>query len=151
MSAKPAHSSLTNTSLLSRVRNPDDIEAWREFESCSRDLLVRFCKSPSGGKLQQADAEDVAQAVLANLFRSMPRFKSDKSKVRLRDYLFRWARNASLLLRSRPNSVQSPSAPLEDVGVARSEGNTDSPDPVSSMWEKEWVAHHYRLALHELQ
>lgn len=56
-----------------------------------------------------------------------------------------------MLLRSRPNSARSPLALLEDADVGQSEGNTDAPDPLSSTWEKEWVAHHYRLALHELQ
>ncbi len=152
MSAKPTHSSLTNASLLSRVKNPEDVAAWREFESRYRDLLVRFCKSSTGGRLQQADAEDVAQAVLTSLFRSMPRFQYDRSKGRFRDYLFRCARNAILLVKGsgrRPNGADSPLSLDEETDLTVESGLQDG--NLESTWEREWVAHHYRLALDELK
>lgn len=151
MSATPKHSSLTNASLLSRVKNPEDIGAWREFESRYRDLLVRFCKSSTGGRLQQADAEDVAQAVLTSLFRAMPRFHYDRSKGRFRDYLFRCARNAILQVRGNrasPNRALT-SLSLDDA-IDTQEYGTPNPG-LESTWEREWVAHHYRLAMDELK
>lgn len=153
MSAIPPHSSLTNASLLSRVKNPDDVGAWREFESRYRDLLVRFCKSSTGGRLQQADAEDVAQAVLTSLFRAMPRFQYDRSKGRFRDYLFRCARNAISQIRGRKADRGSPNGTVPslclDEAVDSGQGTPDA--GLESTWEREWVAHHYRLALDELK
>ncbi len=46
----------TRPSLLTRVRNPDDHKAWREFESRYGDLITRYCRSV---RLQHSDAEDV--------------------------------------------------------------------------------------------
>lgn len=154
MSAIPPHSSLTNASLLSRVKNPDDFEAWREFELRYRDLLVRFCKSSTGGRLQQADAEDVAQAVLASMFRAMPRFQYDRSKGRFRDYLFRCARNAISQIRrgkAGRQSLNGAGTPL-CLDEQMDSAGSGTPDPgLVSTWEREWVAHHYRLALDELK
>jgi RNA polymerase sigma-70 factor (ECF subfamily) len=60
----------TRASLLSRVRDVADEAAWREFQALYHDLLIRFCRRQG---LQEADAADVVQTVMANLLRSLPR------------------------------------------------------------------------------
>src|SRR5690348_14597759 len=87
----PMNPELTQPSLLSRVRNPSDDQAWREFELKYRELILRFCRRQG---MQQADAEDVIQIVLANLLRSLPNFLYDRNRGRFRDYLYRSVRNA---------------------------------------------------------
>ena len=109
----PAPSLLaTHPSLLSRVRNPSDVAAWRQFEALYRELLVRFCRRRG---LQLADAEDVVQVVLTNLSKSLPGFVYDPARGRFRDYLFRCARNAISQWAGRPRLH----AGALDTGIAQ--------------------------------
>lgn len=138
------HADVTRASLLSRVRNPTDDAAWREFEALYRDLLIRFCRRRG---LQEADADDVVQTVMANLVRSLPGFIYDPKRGRFRDYLFRCADHALARRGARP---KVPSVALGDVdGVIPHPGRAD--DEAVRAWEEEWVAHHYRLAMRTVQ
>jgi len=130
----------THISLLSRVRNPADALAWREFEHRYQELLIRFCRSRG---MQPADAEDVVQVVMASLSRSLPGFAYDPAKGRFRDYLFRCTRNAISQWASRPNRAP---AGLDTQVLSGQASREDNPaDAVA--FEQEWIAHHYRLAM----
>lgn len=129
----------TRGSLLSRVRDPADQAAWRDFEARYRELLIRFCRARG---LQHADAEDLVQVVFTNLSRSLPAFRYDPAKGRFRDYLFRCARNAISEWAARPKIAGGALDPLVERVAA------DEPSPAEAAdWEREWVAHHYRLAM----
>jgi len=139
----------TQRTLLQRLRDPADEAAWQLFEARYRDLVVRFARSRGQ---QQADAEDIAQAVLASLFALFRApgkpFEYDPQRGRFRDYLFRCVRNAITRHATRQKT-------LSGTGVARPIDSTDGlltdiPAPDSnetSNWESEWMDHHYRLAL----
>lgn len=133
----------THPSLLSRVRDPADHVAWREFESRYRDLLLRFCR---GRGLQHADAEDVVQVVLANMSRSLPRFVYDRRRGRFRDYLYRCTRNVLSRWQARPKSAKGALViSVEDLDAVDS-GKPEAGE-LGAQWEQEWVAYHYRLAM----
>ena len=133
----------THPSLLSRVRNPSDIAAWRQFEALYRELLVRFCRRRG---LQLADAEDIVQIVLTNLSKSLVGFVYDPARGRFRDYLFRCARNAISQWATRPKLA---ARTLDSSAEAHS---AEPPDPAdSAAWEQEWIAHHYRLAMQTIR
>ena len=136
----------TRLSLLSRVRDPSDVAAWREFEDTYREMLVRFCLSQGS---QHADAEDAVQTVFVNLSRALPGFVYDSSKGRFRDYLFRSVRNAicGMHTKWRPMTGLGP-LDGEDESRIGADPAGDEPSPMeAAAWEKEWVAHHYRRAL----
>ncbi len=132
-------SNTTRASLLSRVRDPRDDAAWREFEETYRDLIVRYCRSR---RLQTADAEDVRQLVMFSLSKGLRSFEYRPERGKFRHYLCRTIRNAIIQHSARPNSPKGALDTQELAGVlADDSGETDA------LWEREWMDHHYRLAM----
>lgn len=128
----------THPSLLLRLRNPEDQDAWREFSAMYRDLIVGYCRRHG---LQPADCDDILQVVWMNLAKGMPGFEYDPALGRFRDYLRRVVRSAIARHFSRPNPAR---CALDTTMLAVTPaGDTDN-DP---NWEAEWVDHHYRLAM----
>lgn len=81
----------TSASLLGRLRQaPADQAAWAEFVRRYGPLVYRWCRH---WRLQEADAEDVTQAVLARLADKMRTFTYDPSRS-FRAYLKTLARYA---------------------------------------------------------
>jgi RNA polymerase sigma factor (sigma-70 family) len=134
---------ITQPSLLSRVRNPADHEAWRLFEAKYRELVLRFCRHRG---LQPADAEDVLQLAMQFLVRSLPRFTYDPARGRFRDYLYQTVRSAMSRRKARPDSR---AAALDTHMIAAIP--TDDESGTAELWEREWVSHHYRLAMETLR
>jgi RNA polymerase sigma-70 factor (ECF subfamily) len=134
---------LTHASLLSRVRDPADHEAWRLFEAKYRELILRFCRRQG---LQQADAEDVLQLAMQFLVKSLPQFVYDPARGRFRDYLYRTVRSALARRSGRP---RIPETALDTTMLAVLRDDDES--PAAALWEREWVDHHYRLAMDTLR
>ncbi len=130
---------VTQASLLSRVRDPQNQSAWREFEAKYRDLLL--CYAERRG-LQPADAEDVRQQVMVNLSRYLRDFKYDPARGRFRSYLGRMVRNgvAQIMTRRKIGEVAL------DTSVKAAVPGKDEAE-VDELWEDEWMKHHYRTAM----
>jgi RNA polymerase sigma-70 factor (ECF subfamily) len=81
----------TSTTLLGRLRsNPSDQAAWGEFVRRYGPLIYRWCRH---WHLQEADAQDVTQAVLVKLAGKMRTFTYDPARS-FRAYLKTLARYA---------------------------------------------------------
>lgn len=127
----------TRGTLLQRVRQGADSDAWRELDAAYREMLLRFCRSRG---LQHADAEDVIQMVFSRLISGLRAFEYDRSRGRFRDYLFRCVRSAI----SDWARCQEP----RHSGVLLAEAESPEPAPSwSRAFENEWIDHHYRTAL----
>ena len=129
----------TQPSLLSRVRNPADDAAWREFDAKYRDLILRYCRARG---LQTADAEDVRQIAMANLAKSLRSFEYRPARGRFRGYLGQVVRSAVSRHFRRPDE----SARALDTDVLATV-EADDAGQADDLWEREWVRHHYRLAM----
>jgi len=77
-------SSKTRLSLLLRVRDPHDDQAWHRFVTIYTPLIYRFAKR-SG--LQDADAADVTQEVFRTVTRSIKQFNYDSRIGSFRGWL----------------------------------------------------------------
>jgi RNA polymerase sigma factor (sigma-70 family) len=72
------HSSRTSVTLLGRLRqDPRDQAAWNDFLARYEPKILQWCR---GWRLQESDAQDVTQAVLLRLSRSMGKFGYDPSR-----------------------------------------------------------------------
>jgi RNA polymerase sigma-70 factor (ECF subfamily) len=87
MSAVPE----TRQSLLVRLKDRADHEAWQEFTEIYQPLIFRLACQRG---LQHADAEDLVQQVLAAVARAIDRWEADPQRARFRTWLSRIASNA---------------------------------------------------------
>ncbi len=132
-------SETTQPSLLSRVRNPADDLAWREFDAKYRELILRYCRARG---LQLSDAEDVRQICMTNLAKSLRNFEYSPERGRFRGYLGQVVRSGITRHFSRPESR----ARALDTGVLATVEASDA-ELTDDLWEQEWIRHHYRLAM----
>lgn len=86
MSAAP----ITRPSLLLRIRDVEDSDAWREFVRLYTPLVFGHC---AWHGLQEADAADVAQEVMRVAAEAMPEFQYDAQRGKFRGWLLQTTRN----------------------------------------------------------
>lgn len=113
MSASPE----TRASLLIRLRDRADDEAWSEFTEIYRPVIYRLaCRKG----LQHADADDLVQQVLVAVARVIDGWENDPQRARFRTWLSRVATNAVInaLTRGSPDRGSGDSG-LHDVLDAR--------------------------------
>ena len=77
-------SNATRPSLLLRLRDPKDDEAWRIFVDTYTPLVYAYCRRRG---LQASDVADVTQEVMAQVMRSIADFSYQTERGRFRDWL----------------------------------------------------------------
>lgn len=81
----------TRSSLLLRVRDPGDRASWEEFIAIYEPVLLAYIHSKG---LQEHDARDVVQEILAKMHRVLPDFELDRARGRFRTWLWQVTCNA---------------------------------------------------------
>ena len=76
----------TNPSLLLRLRDNRERQAWALFVEVYGPLIFSYCRRK---KLQDSDAADVSQEVLTRLSKALTRFEYEPKRGRFRDWLGR--------------------------------------------------------------
>lgn len=83
----------TQYSLLARLSDPQDREAWEQFIDIYRPVIYRLAR---GKGLQDADAQDLAQQVLISVSAAIPDWQRTSDHTRFRHWLKKVVRNAAL-------------------------------------------------------
>jgi len=89
--SEPASSEpITRPSLLIRIRDSADHEAWSQFAEIYAPLIHNYARRK---QLQEADAADITQDVLRQVSATIGRFQYDAEKGGFRAWLFTVTRN----------------------------------------------------------
>ena len=83
-------SPITRPSLLLRLRDVTDEQAWRDFVRIYTPLIFGYCRRRN---LQEADAADVAQEILCAVAAAMPAFDYDPQRGRFHGWLLQVTRH----------------------------------------------------------
>jgi len=128
-----ADSVLTRPSLLARIKDTGDRQAWAEFVDIYAPLIYGYALKQG---LQDADAADLTQEVLGKVARSAARLDYDPTRGTFRGWLFRVVRNelsdfGAARRRHRPGSG--------DTAVKRRLEEHPAPtDDEIAAWEREY-------------
>ena len=126
----------TRATLLHRVRDPGDREAWEEFFELYAPLLEGYARAHG---LARADAEEVRDQCLEVLARKLPAFEYRRGKGSFQAWLHGIARGKVVdLLRAQKVRKR------ESLALTRLTSPEPGPD---EHWQREWRAEHLRYAL----
>lgn len=84
------HDPPTRYTLISKLQDSQNAEAWHEFASIYQPLIFRICQNRG---LQHADATDVTQEVLARVSTAIESFDGSQKGATFRGWLYRVTRN----------------------------------------------------------
>lgn len=122
--------SKTPSSLLARLREPFDPEAWARFVELYTPLIYSWGRRVG---LQDPDAADLVQDVFINLLQVLPTFQYDRAQS-----FRRWLRTITL------NKWRNTRKKLEDQRLRGQGGDpapVASPDAMEALWEAEYQRH----------
>jgi RNA polymerase sigma-70 factor (ECF subfamily) len=142
----------TRASLLLRIRNPRDEQAWVEFQAIYEPLVYRLARRKG---FQDADAHELTQEVLLAVANAIPRWDPDPARGSFRAWLFRIARN--LMVNFLAREQRHPRG-VGDTDFARWLEDQPAPDGAESAYfEREcrretfrWAAEQVRGEFHDV-
>jgi RNA polymerase sigma-70 factor (ECF subfamily) len=126
-------SPVTRASLLIRLRDGQDKEAWRQFVQLYASLIYGFARKRG---LQDADAADLMQEVLRSVASAAGRLEYDPQRGSFRNWLYTVTRNKLYTFLSQRKRQVSGSG---DSGVQERLEEEPAPDSdADSLWEQEY-------------
>lgn len=126
----------TRPSLLLRVRNREDAEAWEEFYELYAPLLYNYARA-SG--LNHNDAEEVRSQCCEALVRQIPTFEYNRQKGGFKAWL-RTMVSRRVIDRLRRRREHS----LESADLRKLPHDDESADEI---WERNWREEHLRFCV----
>ncbi len=117
---------LTSASLLLRIRDQADSEAWREFESVYGPFLRAWCRRKG---VNDFNADDIVQEVFAIVARTIDRFDYQREKGGFRAWL------ATVAARELRRNALGRATRVESVSTSAPAWQEDLVDPDSDWLE----------------
>jgi RNA polymerase sigma-70 factor (ECF subfamily) len=141
----------TRQSLLSRLRDWQDQEGWREFFDTYWRLIYRVARQAG---FDDATAQDVVQTTFIYLARRMPQFRYDAKRGSFKSWLRCVTRSRIAVFRRRAEMKEPPmpvaSLEEDDVNVWESVPDPTS-DPLDEVWQREWEDNLINAALRRIR
>lgn len=138
----------TRESLLSRLRDADDDQSWREFFDRYWQLLYGLARRRG---LDESESQDALQETLIALAKTMPQFRYDPARCSFKSWLRHLAEKKiadQFRRRERRGSLVSLDAAEEEPITAALVVDTLPPDEA---WEREWEENLLRLAMERVR
>ncbi len=141
----------TRWSLLSRLKDWDDQDSWRQFFDTYWQLIYN-----SGVKagLTDTEAEELVQEVVIGVAKKMGDFKADPAAGSFKSWLLtltRWRIHDQLRKRPPP-PPESRRLPQERTRTATIERLADTaPGPLDAEWDTEWEKHLLQAAFERVK
>src|SRR5438093_8903523 len=142
MTAEPNSDTLlpTRQSLLSRLRDWQDQDGWREFFDAYWRIIYNVARKPG---LADAEAQDVVQNTFIYLSRRMPNFRYDRQRGSFKSWVRVVTRSRiSVYRRTEKAAEQFIREPLPSAGSDRADPVEELPDPAADaldeVWQREW-------------
>src|ERR1051325_10329431 len=124
---------VTRVTLLTRMRDGRDAEAWHEFVQIHGPVVCRFARNRG---LQDADAADLMQDVLRSVARNAHRMEYDPKRGTFRGWLYTVTRNKIYnFLNGQKNR---PRASGDSAAHERLDAVPDRADDPDADWDLEY-------------
>ncbi len=135
----------TRASLLVRLRDPRDQTAWAQFIALYTPLVYGYARKQG---LQDADAADLSQDVLAAIAGAVGRLEYDPARGSFRNWLFTVVRHKlSNFYRSQKNQACGSG----DTATQRLLEQVAPPQQDEAAWEAEWEQSVFAWACEEVR
>jgi len=137
----------TRRSLLSRLRDWDDQESWRNFFQTYWRLIYDVSRKAG---LSDVEAQEVVQETIISVAKQMPGFHYDPARGRFKGWLRQITRRriADIVRKRMQVSGASGGHPVETLSVEHIES---MPDPaggdLEAIWDEEWEKHLFQTAV----
>jgi RNA polymerase sigma-70 factor, ECF subfamily len=126
----------TRPSLLIRIRDRQDADAWIEFFDLYSPLLYSYARDRG---LNHEDAEDIRASCYETIVKRIGEFEYNKQKTGFRAWLRTMVNRRVLDLFRKKQLPNAESSELRNV--ANNEGTNND------LWEKHWRLHHLRYCV----
>lgn len=137
----------TRMSLIMRMREGRDEEAWSEFVQVYQPLVERIIQRH---RLQYADAAEVTQEVLSRVAQSIQSWEADRERSTFRGWLYRITRNLTIDFLRRRKRQDAKISLDQDVGQIQ-EMKIDPSDADSIEFQAEFERQLFHWAAQQLK
>ncbi|MDA8563344.1 sigma-70 family RNA polymerase sigma factor [Mariniblastus sp.] len=124
---------LTRASLIFRLKDHDDHDAWKQFLDLYGQTIFQFVRSRG---LQDADAADLMQEVFKRVGNAIGRLEYAKQKGGFRAWLFTITRNClNSYFKKKQNGISAIGGSSPQIALGQI---SDEKDELNERWEREF-------------
>jgi RNA polymerase sigma-70 factor, ECF subfamily len=133
----------TRSSLLNRIKDPEDALSWSEFFERYRRVVLGIARSRG---LSEANAEEVALEVFTKVARNIRNFETGGRPGSFRSWLYRLTR-----WRAQDKALSEGRHTQQSENIEDHDQSLSQPDPINEALEKEARGHIIDVLFHRLE